>query len=101
MNQALKGCNQNYHLDLLEKYQSVTKDDVLRALKKYVLPLFDPKSSVAVVVTAPGKVEHAAEKLSQLGFNVESRTIDVDPEDMDGSESASEFEEESEGSSER
>ncbi|KZT30492.1 hypothetical protein NEOLEDRAFT_1126056 [Neolentinus lepideus HHB14362 ss-1] len=103
-NQALKGLPQDSNVKLLEKYQAVTKDDVLASLKKYFLSLFDASSSVAVIATAPGKVDSISEDLSKLGFQVEKRTLQVDPEDMedvmdvDGSESGSEESEENDDS---
>ncbi|KAI0788552.1 Metalloenzyme, LuxS/M16 peptidase-like protein [Abortiporus biennis] len=90
-NQALKGLSQNYNIDLLEKYQAVTKEDVLATLKKYFLPLFDSASSVAVVVTAPAKVAAVKKGLSQIGFDVEEQALafDADEELEDGTESES------------
>jgi Zn-dependent M16 (insulinase) family peptidase len=89
-NQALKGVSQNYDTDLLEKYQEVSKDDVLRVLQQYFLPLFDASTSVVVSVTAPGKAEEISKGLKDAGFDVERRTLEVDHED--GSESGSEGE---------
>jgi Zn-dependent M16 (insulinase) family peptidase len=86
-NQALKGVSQNHNTDLLEKYQEVSKDDVLRVLKQYFLPLFDASTSVVVSVTAPGKAQEISEGLKDAGFVVERRTLEVEQED--GSESES------------
>jgi Zn-dependent M16 (insulinase) family peptidase len=86
INQGLKGVSQNYNIDLLERYQAVTKEDVLAVLKKYFVPLFDPRSSVAVVVTAPAKVDGIAEALAADGFQVEKRTLELGDDEMDGSE---------------
>jgi Zn-dependent M16 (insulinase) family peptidase len=82
-NQALKGVMKTYQIDLLEKYQAVSKEDVLQAFRKHLLPLFDPGSSVAVVVTAPSKVDQAFDGLSKAGFVVEQRTLDFDPDELD------------------
>ena len=91
MNQALKGVSQNHKIELLEKYQTVTKEDVLTALKKYFLPLFDPVSSVAVVVTAPAKAPETGDALMKIGFEVEQRSLNIDPdEEGEYSESGSE-----------
>ena len=86
-NQALKGLSQNHHTDLLEKYQEVSKDDVLRVLQQYFLPLFDASTSVVVSVTAPGKAEEISEGLKDAGFVVERRTLEVEQEDGSKSES--------------
>ncbi|KAK7058884.1 hypothetical protein VNI00_001508 [Paramarasmius palmivorus] len=87
-NQALKNVPQNYQVGLLEKFQAVTKEDVLDVLRAYFLPLFKPDSSVAVVVTAPSKVEEIEKNLKEVGFDVEKRTLEVDPNEVgeDGSE---------------
>ena len=68
---------------MLEKYQAVTKDEILDALKKYCLPLFNPESSIAVVVTAPGKVDTTVEGLITLGFEVEKRAVEVDQDEFE------------------
>jgi Zn-dependent M16 (insulinase) family peptidase len=89
-NQALKGLPQRYQIDLLEKYQAVTKDDVLAALRTYFLPLFESETSVAVVVTAPAKAESIGTSLKAEGFEVTQRAMEVDPSELEGSESESE-----------
>lgn len=83
-NQALKGLSQDHNLQLLERYQAVTKDDILASLKKYILPIFSPSTSTVVVVTAPSKVDQIAEGLTGYGFDVEKRTLEVEG-DEDGS----------------
>ncbi|KAI0080089.1 hypothetical protein K474DRAFT_1590638 [Panus rudis PR-1116 ss-1] len=90
LNQALKGVSQNFNVELLEKFQAVTKQDVLAVLKQYFLPLFDPASSVAVVVTAPSKAEDIGAGLAKAGFDVEQRTLEFEADDSEtGSESGS------------
>ena len=86
-NQALKDVPQNWNVDLLSKYQEVTKEDVLASLKKYFLPLFDSASSVVAVVTAPGKTAEITEGLTKVGYQVEQQTMDV--EMADGSDASS------------
>ncbi|KAH7883663.1 Metalloenzyme, LuxS/M16 peptidase-like protein [Phlebopus sp. FC_14] len=89
-NQALKGLPRDHHLQLLEKYQAVTKQDVLASMKKYILPMFSPSSSTAVVVTAPSKVNQIADGLSAYGFDVEKRTLEVDSDEDDTYDSSNE-----------
>jgi len=90
INQALKGVPKDYDVELLKKYQDVTKEVILQTLKKYFLPLFDPSTSVAIVVTAPSKAEEIGTGLQSLGFEVTQRELAVDPEDLEeGSESSS------------
>jgi hypothetical protein len=84
VNQALRGVPQTHQVDLLEKYQVVTKEDVLEVFRKYFLPLFDASKSVAVVVTAPTKVDGIVEGLTAGGFVVEKRTLEIDPSELEG-----------------
>lgn len=88
-NQALKGVSQNQNIDLLEKFQEVSKDDVLQVLRQYFLPLFDASTSVVVSVTAPGKAHEVSKGLKDAGFVVERRTLEVDNGDESESDSES------------
>jgi Zn-dependent M16 (insulinase) family peptidase len=85
-NQALKGVPQTHQVDLLEKYQAVTKEDVLITLRRHFLPLFDSSSSIAVVVTAPSKSEEIGEGLKEAGFEVSQRVMETDPEELEDGE---------------
>lgn len=76
----------------------MTKEEVIAALKKHVVPVFDPSSSVAVAVTAPSKADSIAEDLTTAGFEVERRTLEIDPSELEGeSESGSESGSDSDG----
>ena len=90
-NQALKNVPRTHQIDLLEKYQAVTKDDVLSALKTHVLPLFDSSSSVAVVVTAPAKADEIGAGLKAIGFEVTQRVMETDSFDSEDDETDSGF----------
>ncbi|KAG5654101.1 hypothetical protein H0H81_007515 [Sphagnurus paluster] len=93
-NQAFKGVSKTHQVDLLEKYQAVTKEDVLAALEKHFLPLFQSSSSVVVAVTAPSKAEEITKGLQAVGFDVEQKSLEVDPTELEeGSESESDSEE--------
>jgi hypothetical protein len=54
-------------------------------MKRYVLPLFDPSTSIAVVACAPGKADDIAGGLSSEGFDVEKRTLNVSAEELSDS----------------
>jgi len=91
VNQALKGVSQTFGRDLLQKMQLVTVDEVRDALKRYVLPVFDPTTSIAVVVSSPAKAGEIAHHLEGVGYEVERRTLDVSMDEyQDSYESGSE-----------
>jgi Zn-dependent M16 (insulinase) family peptidase len=83
INQALKGVPRTHQIDLLEKYQTIKKEDILAALQKHFLPLFDPATSVAVVVTAPGSAQSIVEGLTGLGFDVTQKELHIDPTEIE------------------
>ena len=56
----------------------------MRCLKDHILKLFQPESSVVLVVTAPGKSDEISEKLGEKGFKVEKRTIEVQDDEPEG-----------------
>ncbi|PVF99908.1 hypothetical protein CPB86DRAFT_846178 [Serendipita vermifera] len=85
VNQALKGVAQTWEQDVLAQLNAVTPSQVLEAMKRYVLPLFDPSTSIAVVACAPGKADDIAAGLSSEGFDVEKRTLDVSAEELEDS----------------
>jgi hypothetical protein len=70
----------------------------LAALRDHFLPLFDPASSIAVVVTAPSKAEAIGKSLEAEGFDVTQRVLEVDPSELE--EGSEEGESDNEGESE-
>ncbi|KAH8835156.1 Metalloenzyme, LuxS/M16 peptidase-like protein [Flagelloscypha sp. PMI_526] len=97
-NQALRGVPSMHQINLLEKYQAITKEDVIAILKKYFLALFDSNSSVALVVTAPARAEEIGAYLNESGFTVEQKKIEIDQSELSetGDDSAEGSEDESE-----
>ncbi|KDQ20880.1 hypothetical protein BOTBODRAFT_26896 [Botryobasidium botryosum FD-172 SS1] len=75
VNQALKSVPQDHGRRTLEALQKITVSDVRDAIGKYILPLFNSSSSIAVVVSGPAKVDEIAKGLMSVGFEVEKRTL--------------------------
>ncbi|EJU02584.1 hypothetical protein DACRYDRAFT_21645 [Dacryopinax primogenitus] len=80
-NQVLRGVSVDHHHELLQRYNGVTREEVLAAIRKYILPVFDPAHSVAVVVSSPNKAEEITAGLKSAGFDVESRKLDLELSD--------------------
>ncbi|KAH9818516.1 zinc metalloprotease [Melampsora americana] len=72
-NMALKGISKDASRELLKKTKDITIDQVLEAIEKYFLPIFDAKTSLAVVASSPGKAESTAASLEAAGYRVEQR----------------------------
>ena len=88
----MKGVSQDHTMKLLEQFQTVTKAQVIEALRTHFMPVFDPATSIAVVVTAPSKSEQIGADLKKIGYEVEQRTLDVEA-DEDGSEDSEDSDE--------
>ncbi|RVD83457.1 uncharacterized protein DFL_007843 [Arthrobotrys flagrans] len=82
----------SYNTDMLRKVRKVTPDEIRKAMTEILLPLFHPKTSIAVVTTAPVNTDSLKERFVELGFPVEVRTLssfepkregDLDEEDED------------------
>jgi hypothetical protein len=69
--------------------QAVTPSQVLDVLRRYVLPMFDPSASIAVVACAPGKADDIVAGLTSEGFEVERRTLEIDPAELGAGEEGS------------
>jgi len=63
---------------MLGKYQTIKKEDIIAAFQKYFMPLFDPASSVAIVVTATKKVESIVDGLSYIPIPLIQRKAKVE-----------------------
>lgn len=75
VNQVLRGVPQSYQRDLLERAGKVSKSEVEAAMKKWLLPIFDPATSIAAVATSKGKLEAIQKQLKDLHFDVTVREI--------------------------
>jgi hypothetical protein len=73
----------------LEKCRAVTKEDVISVIRQYFLPIFDPATSVAIVVTAPSRADKISADLAAAGFEVTRRTIDAGSDEMGEGEEGS------------
>ena len=70
VNQALRGVPQSYQRDLLSRAGRVTKSEVESAIKKWLMPIFDPATSIAAVATSKGKLETIQKQLEDIHFDV-------------------------------
>ncbi|GAA5972730.1 hypothetical protein JCM11641_002994 [Rhodosporidiobolus odoratus] len=57
----------------LERLKHVTPADVQRVIKKYILPAFDPQTSIFGATTSEGKRDELVKNFTKLGYVVEQR----------------------------
>ncbi|SPO28432.1 related to Zn2+-dependent endopeptidase, insulinase superfamily [Ustilago trichophora] len=88
--QVLKDSPKHRGKILLSAVQKITLEDVKKSLSEYILPLFDPETSVAAVVAPQSKVEEIQTQLEAVGYKMERVEIDLGKDDdVEGSESGS------------
>ncbi|KAG8804325.1 hypothetical protein FRC16_009538 [Serendipita sp. 398] len=76
VNRVFKGRPSSFAQERLTAIRRITEDEVLDALKTYILPLFQQETSVALVVCGPNQAEEIARILRDDGFDVELRRLD-------------------------
>ena len=89
LDQELKGQSPDYSVEDLKRCQAVKKEDMIRCLQDYILKLFKPESSIAYVVTTPGKLDEITEELGKRGFQVDNGKIEVQDDEHSEDESIS------------
>lgn len=72
---ALKGTSKDSLKQLLEKSKTVTTEEVLATIKKYLLPLFDAKSSLAAIASSANKAGQISDYLRSVGYSVEIKEL--------------------------
>ncbi|KAJ6263411.1 hypothetical protein Dda_1974 [Drechslerella dactyloides] len=103
--QVIHGQPKDFNMQTLRKVRAVTQDEIRQVMKDVLLPLFHPKTAVAVVTTAPVNTDYLKEKFTELGFPVQVKTLaeftpksEGDDEDEDVEEAASGGSEDGDGS---
>lgn len=64
-------------------------DQLRDAIAKYLLPIFDPSTSIGAVAVNSGKAAELEEGYAKLGFTVEKKELPTLEGDQDGSEGES------------
>jgi len=76
INQSLKNMSADYNKELIKKVQAVKIEELNGLLKKYLLNLFKPETSIVIVVITPNKVKDIKKGFGESGFNLEEKTLD-------------------------
>ncbi|KAF3903377.1 hypothetical protein ABW20_dc0105620 [Dactylellina cionopaga] len=103
--QVIHGQSKDFNTEMLRKVRAVTPDEIRKAMKEILLPLFDPKTAVVVVTTATVNKESLEERFARDGFPVQVKKLaDFEPKtkgkEDGGDEEDDDDDEEEEGSGE-
>lgn len=93
--QVLMGLTPGYGRLALAKTKDINQADILRVIKIYIAPIFNPASSIGSIAAGSAKVEELTSAFTALGYEVETRTFaksDHDSEDGDSEGSEEEDE---------
>ncbi|KAH6643251.1 zinc metalloprotease [Truncatella angustata] len=72
---AVRGLEPDFNTKLLAKVRNVTEDQIKYAMKKYLLPLFEPGKSNVVVCCAPIMVDDLQKQLQDIGYRTEVKQL--------------------------
>lgn len=93
--QIIRGLGSDYSKRFIEAVSKVSAEDMIAAMKKYILPVFGPDHSMAFAACHPSMVDELAKILESRGYSVTVREP-VEDEDEDEDEDASDDEDDSE-----
>lgn len=76
VNQVMRDTENHFSRNLLEDVRRVTLDQVLEAIKKYMLPVFQPRTATLIVTCAQNMGMGALKDFGEAGFNAKIQTLD-------------------------
>lgn len=76
-NQVVKGIPKDWSHQMLAKVQAVTPDEVRAAMRRYMVPIFQPESSNLVVTCAQIMKDGLHERFSREGYKPEVRALET------------------------
>ncbi|KAL7751803.1 hypothetical protein RI367_002803 [Sorochytrium milnesiophthora] len=68
---AWHSCKPDYLVDILEKIKTITKEQILHVLQKYLPPMFEPESSIVVVTCSSGQVAQIKQDFASIGYEMD------------------------------
>ena len=75
-NQVLRGISKDWSHQMLAKVQAVTPNQIREAMKKYMVPIFQPESSNLIITCAQIMKDGLHEKFTDAGYNPEVRALE-------------------------
>lgn len=74
---------------LLQEARKVTQDEVRACLAKYILPIFDPATSICAIACSPARIDEMEGALAKIGYQMERRELSItdDDDDAEGDDS--------------
>jgi Zn-dependent M16 (insulinase) family peptidase len=75
-NQVIRGISKDWSHQMLAKVQAVKPDEIRKAMKKYMVPIFQPESSNLVITCAQIMKDGLYERFSREGYKPEVRALE-------------------------
>ncbi|MBW0482004.1 hypothetical protein O181_021719 [Austropuccinia psidii MF-1] len=72
---GLQGISPDFRRNLISKIKDIMIQDIIGVIKKYVLSIFDPKVSSAVVVGSNSQAKEIAQSLKMMGYSIDEHLI--------------------------
>lgn len=89
VDEIMRGVTRSRGRRLLEQVGSVTLADCERVLRQYVLPVFEPETSICAIVCNPARCDEMQASLSSIGYDMQRRELHLEENDEEGNESGS------------
>ena len=103
-NQVIRGISKDWSHQMLAKVQAVTPDQIREAMKKYMVPIFQPQSSNLVIACAQIMKDSLSERFSSEGYKPEVRALESFQDDygmkVEGADEADDDDDEDESNDE-
>ncbi|MBW0475305.1 hypothetical protein O181_015020 [Austropuccinia psidii MF-1] len=74
-NVAFKGVSPEFSKSQVQTIMTVSVEDVIRVIRKYILALFDSKQSSAALACSATKADETVQSLHSMGYAVEKRAM--------------------------
>ncbi|KAF2671364.1 putative zinc metalloprotease [Microthyrium microscopicum] len=81
VNPVILGIPRDYSVSILREVKKVSGEEVVAAMREFILPVFDPKTANMVVTCAPAMKEGLVENFKGKGFKAEVQTLDFFQDD--------------------
>ncbi|GFZ50626.1 hypothetical protein JCM24511_08384 [Saitozyma sp. JCM 24511] len=75
LNEVLKGVGKDYNQRLLEKFPSITLDEIRSVIQRYLLPIFSSDTAIGAVTVSAGKADEVEAGFKEMGFEVERKEL--------------------------
>jgi len=76
VNQVMREVEKDFGQNLLKRVQRVTPNQIVKAMRKYMLPVFEPQTATLIVTCAESMGLGVLKNFKEVGFSAKIQTLD-------------------------